>query len=214
MALGEAGEPLFDAWACVTKSGFPLSREGAVVKSAQTSPLVRAKAGNQFFSVYTSWPPQWSAKTKVGQGRHEFRIDRGDGVAPRHEAPQKRDFAPRPSRRARSAHRRGGRRGERASDLVPGSCAPTRRGARALGPDRARAPRRPARADQGFVERRGRAHHARIADLHRFRPRALRHRRRDDRGARRPGLCEVEHARVRRRRKHLQRGLRRDEEPA
>ena len=75
---------------------------------------------------------------------------------------------------------------------------------------RARPARRHADPDQGPRERRGRALDAGLADLRRPHPGEIRHPGGTSRGRRWHRLRDVEHAGIRRRRQHLQRGVRRD----
>ena len=75
---------------------------------------------------------------------------------------------------------------------------------------RARPARGPADPDQGPDQCRGRADHAGLADLQGQHPRALRPPGRASRRQWRRDLRQIEHAGIRRRRQHLQRGVRRD----
>ncbi len=72
---------------------------------------------------------------------------------------------------------------------------------------------RPARADQGPGRGRGRAHHPRLADLRGPCAPGLGLAGRADRGRGRDRARQDEHARVRRRRQHLQRGVRHHPQP-
>ena len=121
-----------------------------------------------------------------------------------------RGHAARSARRAGEADRRGRRQGQRAADAVLRPRPRPRQGADEKAGRRARPARGHADPDQGPDQCRGRADHAGLADLQGHDPGAIRPPGRASRSQWRRGLRQIEHAGIRRRRQHLQRGVRRD----
>ena len=138
-----------------------------------------------------------------------WRLSAVEAVVPPEE---EGDLAARSHRRLGQAHRRGRARRERAADALPRP-RPRPRQAHHAGRSlrslrRSRLARRPAGLDQGPDRRRRRAHDLRLAVVRQPRAGQVPSAGRAHRAQGRRGRRQVQHAGVRRRRQHLQRGLR------